>query len=183
MDTGFLNSKDYFGINTRDEDTISWRHTATCSPILRNYNVTSGGGVTRYFYGDDSSLGTKETASYNSTAEQPKDPHYSISSAAVDFHPYQAVGAWGVNSMFLANRTGRSGIMSPWFISGNNLLHANKIYDPVFLTKPDLTRKIHSQPAQIPAYPVSILSCVEEYAVCNPTRQPGLSSCTVYSRQ
>jgi hypothetical protein len=42
MDTGFIDSRDDLGINSRDEDRIQWRKNATCIPITTSGYMKNG---------------------------------------------------------------------------------------------------------------------------------------------
>ena len=56
MDTGYVNSNAHLGVNAAPEDTVEFRKTATCSPMLSGYAVFENGtsiynSTFRYYYG------------------------------------------------------------------------------------------------------------------------------------
>lgn len=73
--------------------------------------------------------------------------------------------SWQPNAT-LFNRP--NSFVSIYFLTPNLMSYLDHVYDPLFLTAPAPLQNVSDSPIYGPAYPVTILGCVEDQELCNP---------------
>ncbi|KAK4454191.1 hypothetical protein QBC34DRAFT_375364 [Podospora aff. communis PSN243] len=185
MDTGYINSQTHLGINTGYQDSIDYRYIATCSPLVPDYRVSKNGSL-YYYYGNNTDIqedfpGERATWVQNITGRT-DDNHYNVwaFSYVVDKEFRNLIRDWRPNATMIP-KDKSAFTMSIFFITAGQMFYVSENYDPIFSTKPKPGRVINNVPAYTPENPMSILGCIEEQEICNPSA-PEPNKCMLLSR-
>ncbi|KUJ10441.1 uncharacterized protein LY89DRAFT_723648 [Mollisia scopiformis] len=206
MDTGYVDSRDDLGINGKDEDRIQWRRNATCVPIKTDGFSTNGTSVVNYkdphyygrnnfnytalfygpMYGSPSEWGMDDPALQNATYIYTNFYDIKIHSFSSSVAPYQV-------ETQIVDETQSSFIPMPALSVPNATLDlAFATYFSCY-TEPsdDLWLGAHlnttvsrlgsneTMEVYVQDKVVSVLACLEQQQICNPTPSPdNESNCT-----
>ncbi|KAK0620493.1 hypothetical protein B0T14DRAFT_567235 [Immersiella caudata] len=185
MDSGYINSQTHLGVNTVHRDSIDYRYIATCSPLVPDYKVLKNGSLF-YYYGNNTDIeedfpGERATWIHNITGRT-DDNHYNLwpFSFVVDKEFRNLRRDWRANaSMIPEDKSAFT--MSIFFITAGQMFYVGQNYDPIFSTKSKSGRVINEVPAYTPENPMTILGCIEEQEICNPS-ETGPNRCMMVSR-
>ena len=96
LDTGRVNTLKHLGINSRKKDSVDFRKTVSCAPLVTDGHVTSGisaitssddtqkvSNLTAYFYGENRRVGSNFTYAFNPETFQ------TSAGTGVDINSYQ----------------------------------------------------------------------------------------------
>jgi len=205
MDTGYINSIAHLGVNSDPSSAIDYRYRATCSPLVLDYAVSKNGSMF-YYYGNNSDIqedfNTDERATWiHNITGRTDDWHYNVWYVAImclakTAHPILT----GIHRAFsfVADKEFRNlrndwrpnvtmipedkpSTLSIFFISAGQMFYARENYDPIFATKVKTGRTINKAQAYAPQNPMSVLGCIEEYELCNPSGS-GPNRCMMITR-